>query len=42
MTWAGHIEPTREMKSAYRIFVGKPEGKSHTEDLYVDRRTILE
>jgi hypothetical protein len=27
MRWAGHIEGMGEKRSAYRIFVGKPEGK---------------
>jgi hypothetical protein len=31
-----------EMRNAYKILVGKPEGKNHSEDLDVDGRTILE
>jgi len=27
MRWAGHVESTEEMRNAYKIFVGKPEGK---------------
>jgi hypothetical protein len=25
--WAGHVAPRREKRNAYRILVGKPEGK---------------
>jgi hypothetical protein len=27
MRWAGHVASTEEKKNAYRILVGKPEGK---------------
>jgi hypothetical protein len=27
MRWAGHVTRTGEKRNAYRIFVGKPEGK---------------
>jgi hypothetical protein len=27
MRWAGHAARPREKRNAYRIFVGKPEGK---------------
>jgi hypothetical protein len=27
MKWAGHVARMREMRSSYRILVGKPEGK---------------
>jgi hypothetical protein len=27
MRWAGHVARMREKRNAYRIFVGKPEGK---------------
>jgi hypothetical protein len=27
MNWAGHVASNGKMRSAYRIFVGKPEGK---------------
>jgi hypothetical protein len=30
-----------ERRGAYRVLVGKPEGKSHLEDPGVDRRIIL-
>jgi hypothetical protein len=28
-------------KNAYRILVGKPEGKDHWEDLYIGEKIIL-
>jgi hypothetical protein len=30
-----------EIRNAYYILVGKPEGKNHSEDLGVDGRIIL-
>jgi hypothetical protein len=30
-----------DRRAAYRIFVGKPYGKKHSEDLGVDGRAIL-
>jgi hypothetical protein len=27
MRWAGHVAPMGEKRNAYRILVGKPEGK---------------
>jgi hypothetical protein len=27
MRWAGHVAQIREKRNAYRILVGKPEGK---------------
>jgi hypothetical protein len=27
MTWAEHVAGMREKRNAYRLFVGKPEGK---------------
>jgi hypothetical protein len=27
MGWAGHVAPMGEKRNAYRILVGKPEGK---------------
>jgi hypothetical protein len=30
-----------EMRNAYKIFVGKPEGKNHSEDLGINGRIIL-
>jgi hypothetical protein len=31
-----------EMRNAYKIFIGKPEWKNHSEDLGVDVRILLE
>jgi hypothetical protein len=28
MRWTGHAARMREVRSAYKVFVGKPEGKS--------------
>jgi hypothetical protein len=30
MRWAGHVERIGEKRNAYRILVGKPEGKRST------------
>jgi hypothetical protein len=44
MIWAGHVERMGEKRSAYRILVGKPEGKRPQErprwvhDIKVDHR----
>jgi hypothetical protein len=29
-----------QMRNAYNVFVGKPDGKSHSEDLHVDGKII--
>jgi hypothetical protein len=31
MRWAGHVARMGEERKAYRILVGKPEGKDHSE-----------
>jgi hypothetical protein len=36
MKWAGHVARTGDLRGAYRILVGKPEGKIYLEDLDVD------
>ena len=41
MKWAVHLACMRERKFAYRILIGKPEEKSHSEDPGVDGRIIL-
>jgi hypothetical protein len=41
MRWAGHVARTGEMRSTYRILVGKPEG-DHTEELRISERIILQ
>ena len=30
-----------ERRGVYRVFMGKPEGKSHLEDLGMDGRSVL-
>jgi hypothetical protein len=32
MRWAGHVVRMGEKRNAYKILVGKPEGKNHWED----------
>jgi hypothetical protein len=41
MRWAGHAARMGERRDAYRILVGKPEGKNHLENQDVDGWTIL-
>ena len=36
MRWAGHVARMGEEKGAYRVLVGKPEGRNHWGDLGVD------
>ena len=36
-----HVGRVGERRSAYRVFVGKPEGKRHLEDPGIDGRIIL-
>jgi len=31
MRWAGHVARMRERRGAYRVLVGKPEGKRETQ-----------
>jgi len=31
-----------EMRNAYKIFVGKPEGKTHSENLGIDGKILLD
>ena len=31
LRWAGHVERIEQSRSAYRVFVGKPEGKRPLE-----------
>jgi hypothetical protein len=40
MRWAGQKVRMGEMRNAYKILVGKPEGKNHSEDLGVDGRML--
>jgi hypothetical protein len=41
MRWAGYVARMGEKRNAYRILVGKPEGKRQLEDLDIDGRIIL-
>jgi hypothetical protein len=41
MRWAEHVTWIGEMRNAYKILVGKPEGRDHLEDLSVDGKIIL-
>jgi hypothetical protein len=38
MRWAGHVAHMGEGRNAYRVLVGKPEGKHHLKDQGVDGR----
>ena len=29
LSWAGHVELMEQSRNAYRVLVGKPEGKKH-------------
>jgi hypothetical protein len=42
MRWAGHVARIGELRYVYKILVEKHEGKSHSEDLGIDVRIILE
>ena len=39
--WAGHVVRMGEGIGAYRVLVGKPEGRKPLERLIVDGRIIL-
>jgi hypothetical protein len=40
MRWAGHVGRMGEVRNAYKILVGKPEERDHSEDLSVDGRIL--
>jgi hypothetical protein len=42
MRWMGHVTHMGVMRNAYKILVGKPEGKRHSEDLGIDGKIVLE
>jgi len=42
MRWAGHVARVGEMRSAYKILVGKPERKRPLGNTGVRGRIILE
>jgi hypothetical protein len=39
--WAGYVARMGDRRRAYRVWVGKREGKNNSEDLGVDERTML-
>ena len=41
LRWAGHITRVGKRRSAYRVLVGKREGRNRLEDQGVDERKIL-
>jgi hypothetical protein len=41
MRWAEHVARMGEGRGAYRVLVGRPEGKNHWEDLGVGGRITL-
>jgi hypothetical protein len=41
MRWAGHVARIEEKRNAYRLLVGKPEGKRPKADQDIGRWTIL-
>jgi hypothetical protein len=41
MRWVEHVARIGEKRTAYRILVGKPEGKNHWEDRDVGGWTVL-
>jgi hypothetical protein len=41
MRWEGNIACMRERRDAYRVLVGKPEGKRTCGNLSVDGKIIL-
>jgi len=38
MRWVGHVACRGEKRNAYRVLVGKHEGKNHVEDLDISGR----
>jgi hypothetical protein len=41
LRWAGHVARIGDKRDAYRVFMGKPEGKGHLEISGVYQRIIL-
>jgi hypothetical protein len=41
MRWAEHVARMGKRRGAYRVLLGKPEGKNHLEDQGVDGSVIL-
>jgi hypothetical protein len=42
MKLARHVACMERMRNTYKILVGKPKGRDHSEDLGIDGRIILE
>jgi hypothetical protein len=42
MRWEGNVARKGEIRNAYKILVGEPEGKNLSKDLEVDEKIILE
>jgi hypothetical protein len=42
MILAVHVACMRTMRNAYKVWSEKLKGRDHTEDLYIDRKIILE
>jgi hypothetical protein len=40
--WASHVALMGEMRNAYKILVGTPEGKGQSDELDVDGKIIVE
>jgi len=40
MRWAAYVARMGEMRNVFNILVGKPDGKSHLEDLGVDSKIL--
>jgi hypothetical protein len=41
MRWAGNIARTEDKRAEYKVLVGRPDGKSHLEDLGIDGKIVL-
>jgi len=41
MRWVGHVARIGVARGAYRVLVGKPEGRNHWGDLDIDGWIIL-
>jgi uncharacterized protein YjiS (DUF1127 family) len=41
LRWVGHVARWRKRRNAFRVLVGKSEGKNRLEDLGIDGRIIL-
>jgi len=41
MRWVGNVSHMKQSRDAYRVLVGKSEGKDHFKEPGLDRRIIL-